>query len=112
MRGAFESRYRELYGHEGPDVPIEVLNWRVVSSGPRPRFRLGGGRHETGEPLKGERDAFFPGGRRAARVFDRYALGPGTEIEGPAIVEERESTLVVPPGRTAAVTPELAVVVW
>src|SRR6185436_16922131 len=46
LRGAFESRYRELYGHEGPDVPIEVLNWRVVSSGPRPRFRLGGGRHE------------------------------------------------------------------
>jgi N-methylhydantoinase A/oxoprolinase/acetone carboxylase beta subunit len=36
-------------------------------------------------------------------VFDRYALPPGTELAGPAIVEERESTTVLPPGTTATV---------
>src|SRR4051812_623173 len=87
LRTAFESRYRELYGHEGPDVPIEVLNWRVVSSGPRPRLRLGGGSHDPGEPLKGDREVFFPGGRRSTPVYDRYAVAPETELEGPAILE-------------------------
>ncbi|MDX6511373.1 MAG: N-methylhydantoinase, partial [Gaiellaceae bacterium] len=112
LRGAFESRYRELYGREGPAVPVEALNWRVVSSGPKPELRLGGWPGEaTGEARKGERDAYFPGGRRSTPVYDRYALAAGTELEGPAIVEERESTVVVPPGRRAVVTTELAVVV-
>ena len=33
---AFEETYRALYGRKGPDVPLEVINWRVVASGPRP----------------------------------------------------------------------------
>jgi N-methylhydantoinase A/oxoprolinase/acetone carboxylase beta subunit len=36
-------------------------------------------------------------------VYDRYALAPGTSLTGPAIVEERESTTVIPPGVTATV---------
>ena len=112
LRRAFEARYRELYGREGPAVPVEALNWRVVSSGPKPELRLGGRPGAVaGDALKGERDAYFPGGRRPTPVYDRYALAAGTKLEGPAIVEERESTVVVPPGRSAVVTEELAVVV-
>ena len=36
-------------------------------------------------------------------MFDRYALGPGDAIDGPAIVEERESTIVLPPGSRSTV---------
>ena len=36
-------------------------------------------------------------------VYDRYALAAGTKLTGPAIVEERESTTVLPPGVTATV---------
>lgn len=112
LAAAFEARYRELYGHGGPAVPVEVLSWRVVSSGPKPTLSLTPPRRDaTGRAQKGEREAYFPGGRRVAPVYDRYALEPGFEAEGPAIVEERESTLVVPPGRSAEVTEELAVVV-
>jgi N-methylhydantoinase A len=112
LMAAFETRYRELYGHAGPSVPVEVLSWRVVSSGPKPALALtpprwGG----DGRAQKGEREAYFPGGCRPVPVYDRYALEPGFAAEGPAIVEERESTLVVPPGRSAEVTGELAVVV-
>jgi N-methylhydantoinase A len=113
LRAAFEARYRDLYGHEGPNVPVEALNWRVVSSGPQPATQLWA---PTSPPTAAslaarEREAFFPGGRRSVPVVDRYALGAGERIEGPAIVEERESTLVVPPGRAAEVTEQLAVVV-
>ena len=31
-------------------------------------------------------------------VYDRYALVPGTQVVGPAIIEERESTALIPPG--------------
>ena len=34
----------------------------------------------------------------ATPVYDRYRLGPGAAFDGPAIVEERESTLIVGPG--------------
>ena len=107
----FVRLYREVYGHEGPAVPVEALNWRVLSSGPRPELRLSPRSAPNGARKKGEREAYFPGGRRAVPVFDRYALEPGTRIDGPAILEERESTLVVPPGRSAEVTANLAVLV-
>jgi N-methylhydantoinase A len=109
---AFAARYRELYGHGGPAVPVEVLSWRVVSSGPKPTPRLMPPRGDTGaRTQKGKRDAYFPGGHRVTAIYDRYVLEPGFRVDGPAIVEERESTLVVPPGHRAEVTRELAVMV-
>ena len=54
---------------------------------------------------KGRRRAWFPeaGGFTETPVYDRYALGAGARLEGPAIVEERESTTVLPPGTVATV---------
>jgi N-methylhydantoinase A/oxoprolinase/acetone carboxylase beta subunit len=39
----------------------------------------------------------------ASRVLDRYALPAGYRAEGPLIIEEAESTTVVPPGWQAGV---------
>ena len=36
----FEETYRGLYGRKGPDVALEIINWRVVASGPRPEMNL------------------------------------------------------------------------
>jgi N-methylhydantoinase A len=44
-------------------------------------------------------------------VYDRYALDPDTQIEGPAIVEERESTVVAGPRSTVTVDPHRNLVV-
>jgi N-methylhydantoinase A len=107
---AFRGAYRRLYGHEGPDVPIEAVNWRVASTGPSPRLRLASLSVDAGEARKGEREAYFHGSHRCVPVYDRYALVAGATIDGPAIIEERESTLILPPGVLAEVT-EAAVVV-
>jgi N-methylhydantoinase A len=55
--------------------------------------------------LKGQRRAYFPesGAFIDVDVYDRYGLLPGAEFRGPAIVEERESTVVVVPGAVARV---------
>jgi N-methylhydantoinase A len=39
-------------------------------------------------------------------VYDRYALTPGTEITGPAVFEENESTFIVGPGARISLLPE------
>ncbi len=96
----FIRTYRALYRRGGPEVGVEVLNWRVVSSGPKPAVTLRLTAASSGEARKGTRQAYFPtaGGFVDTAVFDRYRLVPGTRVDGPAIVEERESTVVVPPG--------------
>ncbi|MFJ1760795.1 hydantoinase/oxoprolinase family protein [Amycolatopsis sp. NPDC088138] len=97
----FTATYRALYRRSGPEVGVEVLNWRVVSSGPAPDVTLRLASAESaGDARKGSRQAYFPaaGGFVDTAVFDRYRLEPGDRVDGPAIVEERESTVVVPPG--------------
>jgi len=99
VAASFEQVYRALYGRKGPDVPLEVINWRVVATGPHPDsdFRLPQDSADPDRALKGKRPAYFPefGRYIETPVYDRYALKPGEVFEGPAIVEERESTLVV-----------------
>lgn len=118
LADAFGEAYRRLYARPGPDVPVEVLSWRLVSSGPPPEVTLRMPPEDAGgEARKGVRKAYFPGPSGTAGgyvdtpVYDRYALAPGTAIEGPALVEERESTLVVPPGAACAVAPDSSLIV-
>ena len=115
IAGEFERTYAALYGRKGPDVPLEVINWRVVASGPQPDVKLKLPRHSTqgGDPRKGSRMAFFAesGGYVETAIYDRYALVPGMQFAGPAIVEERESTLIVGVGGQAHVDERLNVIV-
>lgn len=111
---AFTETYRTLYRRTGPDVAVEVLNWRVVSSGPVPEVTLKlTGAVAEGDACKGSRPAYFPsaGGFVDTAVFDRYRLKPGDRVEGPAIVEERESTVVVPPGASCLISEDASLVV-
>ncbi|MEM8934045.1 MAG: hydantoinase/oxoprolinase family protein, partial [Acidobacteriota bacterium] len=102
LRERFETAYRELYERSGPPVAVEILNWRVVSSGPTPRFQLrvehdGSATGGFEAAIKGHRPAYFPesNGFVETPVIDRYRLRPGMRFDGPAIVEERESTVIV-----------------
>jgi N-methylhydantoinase A/oxoprolinase/acetone carboxylase beta subunit len=44
-------------------------------------------------------------------MYDRYAMAPGMRVNGPAIVEERESTAIVPPDRMLVVDDNLNLVI-
>ena len=111
----FEETYRGLYGRKGPDVALEIINWRVVASGPRPQMNLQLPRRtsDRGDARKETRRAYFPefSGFVETAVYDRYAFQPGVEFTGPAIVEERESTLIVGPRGRARVDENLNVIV-
>jgi len=102
---AYTARYTALF--EGSR--IEALSFRVRCLGPTPVLSLRGaaGGGDAAAKRKGERRAWFGGAFHAAAVLDRYALVPGDRIEGPAIVEEREATTVVPPGDVLVVDDNL-----
>lgn len=114
VTATFEQIYRSLYGRKGPEVPLEVINWRVVASGPQPEmnFRLPLATSTPKTPLKGSRLAYFAEHGRYAEtpVYDRYALAPGAVFSGPAIVEERESTLIIGVRGRARVDEQLNVI--
>ncbi|WGF89115.1 hydantoinase B/oxoprolinase family protein [Marinivivus vitaminiproducens] len=93
---AYERRYTSLY----QGARIEAISFRVRCVGPVPELSLEGaaGGGAPAAKVKGTRRARFEEGEVEAVVYDRYALAPGDTIEGPAIVEERESTTILPPG--------------
>jgi N-methylhydantoinase A len=108
LRHAFETAYREKFALTPPGVPVEFINVRVAVRAPVSgsevvlEGRRGGGARAA---LKGTRRAYFPGadGWAETAVYDRHRLGVGDELEGPAVVEEEGSTLVVGPGASARV---------
>lgn len=107
LLAAFEEEYRRLYGRTATGNPVEAINWRLVAAAPSPHLPLdklaSGASIDPARAQKGVRLAFVPEDREYAEVpvYDRYALGPAFFAEGPAIVEENESTLVV--GRGAQI---------
>jgi N-methylhydantoinase A len=108
LRGAFETAYREKFALTPPGVPVEFINIRVAVRAPvsGSDVVLEGSRGRGARAaLKGTRRAYFPGaeGWVETAVYDRYRLGVGDELAGPAVVEEEGSTLVVGPGATARV---------
>ena len=86
---------------------MEGVTWRVWAQGPTPQIDLKGikGRESGKESLKGTRKAYFPERKEfiETNVYDRYALRPGDRLTGPAIIEERESTVVVSPDSSCSV---------
>ena len=107
LREAFDEAYAARYGYASPGEAVEAVNWKLaaVGAGPRlelPRFPRRGGLDAA---LRGRRPAYFPekGGYVETPIYDRYRLSPGVDVPTPAIIEERESTTVLPPGCGARV---------
>jgi N-methylhydantoinase A len=108
LLSAFDDEYRRLYGRTGPKVDVEVMGWRVVSRGPAPEgvpaAAGGAGRVTAPRP----RTVYF-GRHVEAAVHDGEALSPGEHLDGPAIVEQHEATIVIPPGARGAVRDDRSV---
>jgi N-methylhydantoinase A len=106
VRAAFDEIYAARYGYANAEEPVEIVTWKLSAIGGAPRVTLSkAGAGAAGGARRERRRAYFPEthGYVDCPVFDRYALAAGMQIAGPAIVEERESTSVLPPGTLATV---------
>jgi N-methylhydantoinase A len=97
---AFEANYRQLYGHLVPGAAPQVITWRLTGRSlvKSHTFKWGDERSSGKPVMRGKREIFLPLKKKYAPVpvYDRYSLKPGTKLTGPVVLEERESTLVVP----------------
>ncbi|MBS0222812.1 MAG: hydantoinase/oxoprolinase family protein [Proteobacteria bacterium] len=110
VRAAFETAYKTLFARTPPGAAIQFVALRLSLRAPMPGTggKLELTRHAAVKAQKGMRPVFFPdqGKTVQTRVWDRYALTPGTDIEGPAVFEENESTFIVGPGAVARLLPD------
>jgi N-methylhydantoinase A len=99
----FEHAYRQLYGRTLTGVPIEGITWRLTAQGQGTSIDFATAHAlstDTSAAERGQRPVYLPetGGFVEVPVYNRYALHPGSSFEGPAVVEERESTVVIGQG--------------
>jgi N-methylhydantoinase A len=99
IRRRFDETYERLYGRTYPDSPVEFINFKVRASLPErllqlPKIPKRGG--SLKDAIKNQRRAYsgIAGDFIPYTVYDRYGLLPGAVFQGPAIIEERESTVI------------------
>jgi len=100
IRQRFDAAYQKLYGRTYPENPIEFVTFKVRASLPQRPFRLPPLARRKGtmaECIKGRRPAFSILKKKFVpfTVYDRLKLFPGARLPGPAIIEEKESTIVI-----------------
>jgi N-methylhydantoinase A len=111
----FYRTYERLFSRYITDVAVEALTWRLEVRSPSESFQIlydhPEGRHEEG--MKGTRKVYFPeaGSFTDCPVYDRYSMPAGSRCDGPAIVEEQESTVVIGPGSRAFVDSGLHLII-
>jgi N-methylhydantoinase A len=102
----FRADYERVYGYKPQGETIEFMTLRVVAEGARPRAYVAGRRSTRPTPdeetPRSVRTAYFGSalGTIATPVIDRHHLSAYAN-RGPFIVEEYDSTTVVPPGASA-----------
>jgi N-methylhydantoinase A len=103
VRARFDDLHELHYGHSLPEEPLELVNVRLVALSVTAKPALPSLEQATSgidSAVKGRRRAYF----RATDSFDDVVLYDGDRLRagyrlsGPAIVEERTTTVVVPPG--------------
>jgi N-methylhydantoinase A len=106
----FDAEHDRNYGFSAPGEPTQFVTLRLAAIGriPKPQLRLlpKANGHSV-SAMKETREVYFAERRGyvATPVYDRYQLGPGVSIDGPAIFEEFDSTTVLHPDYKALVDP-------
>ena len=102
---AFHAVHERVYGYARTQQPVEFVNFRAVHTFPLPRPVVTPAARATGtlaDARLGERRAYF-GSFVPTAIYERARLPLGARLTGPAIVEQSDTTTVIPPGVTALV---------
>jgi N-methylhydantoinase A/oxoprolinase/acetone carboxylase beta subunit len=108
IRPVFYTHYEEIYGYAHKHLGLEITTCRLTASGPDPRVTLqetaGTDRSAQGA-VKAHRQVYYAesGGFVETPIYDRNQLSAGMTFEGPAIVEEKDSTAVIGPDATVTI---------
>ena len=107
IRSDFDRLHEHTYGFDNPEFEVEMVNARVFAIGAfeRPQLPEIDFRGSSDAPLqtKARRQVFFGGAFVDTAIYDVTALRADDEMDGPCVIEDPRSTIVVMPGQTATV---------
>ena len=108
IRATFAEHYQRRFDIALPEMVPMLVNLRTTVIGRRETLDLAsfaGAQDGAGanDPRIGARPVRFDGAWHETAIHDRAALAPGTAVEGPAIIEQLDTTIPVEPGVTAEV---------
>ncbi|MCJ2530948.1 MAG: hydantoinase/oxoprolinase family protein [Candidatus Thermoplasmatota archaeon] len=102
----FHQEHRRVHAYSDLERDVQIYGLRVTGKGlvqkpVFPKIQKG----DAEKALRGKRAAYFKeeGGFVPTAVYLRSMLGAGARMEGPAIVEQMDSTIAIPPGDVAQV---------
>lgn len=102
IAAAFDTVYRATYGRLLEGGARRLLNPRTAVIGRRPRFDLAapapGPEASRAAADRDRRPVHLGGAWRDTPVLDRLALPVGTQVAGPAVLEQPDATILVEPG--------------
>jgi N-methylhydantoinase A len=108
LREVFTRTYERKYGYRMDEQPIAIVNCRVSvaavdADGPTARYDFD--RTTVEPPRPREREVYFEewGETRPCPLLTRRQLRPGSDLPVPCIVEQPDTSVVIPPGVSAAV---------
>ena len=101
----FQSIHLSEYGHIFEDSPIEIVNIRLTGSGNMPKIKLqSAAASRDSQPLD-SRPCFFRSDgilqQQDTVLYQRETLASKQRIHGPAIILQKDTTIVIPPGASA-----------
>lgn len=99
----FHAQHERVYGHAAPDEPVEVVTARINASGRFERASFASPAAAGDARERETRDVRFAGdtSRRRATIVHRPSLEAGDTVPGPAVVEQLDTTTLIPPGWVA-----------
>jgi N-methylhydantoinase A len=101
----FHQTHMQSYGYSREGELIEFVNLRVVAQGKLPGSQLAEKWLKRQKPVSpsGTRTVWFQGQAKKTPIYERGSLVKDQVITGPAIVEQLDTTIVIPPGFQGAV---------
>ncbi|MDQ2052219.1 hydantoinase/oxoprolinase family protein [Natronolimnohabitans sp. A-GB9] len=105
IKDDFEARHDRQFGFS-LDAPLEIANLRVIGKGSVQGVTIEEEELTDPDPSNAEidtNDIYFDGDHHETPIYDRTELRPGNELDGPAIVTDDDSTVVVQPDHTATI---------
>lgn len=107
IREAFEAAYGAAFSRLLPGIPVRIVTLRTAAIGRRPAFDLTAlappAEADRDTARRGSRQVYFDGVWKETAIWSRLDLPIGTRIEGPAIFEQPDATVLLDPGLTAEV---------
>lgn len=108
LRQNFEDAHRQLYGYVSSEEPIQITTLRSEAIGVVPKVEMKSypaATTDVATAVVGTRTVWLPetGNFETVPLYDRERLQPGHVVNGPAVIEQMDSTTLVLPAQTATV---------